>query len=65
MIADSNKMKRVLKEVSGYRIAKDTGISQSTVSRWITGETEIEDMKFKHAVKLTEYCDKIHASDSE
>lgn len=56
-IADLDKITSLLKSETGYRIAKDTGISQSTISRFQTGESKVENMRLIHAMKLTEYYD--------
>ena len=56
-IADLDKIATLLQTEAGYRIAKDTGISQSTISRFQTGESKIENMRLIHAIKLTEYYD--------
>ncbi|PMB84616.1 DNA-binding protein [Dolosicoccus paucivorans] len=61
-IADMDAVKELLKSEAGYRIAKDTGISQSTISRFQTGESNIENMRFSHAITLTNY---FHKKNSE
>ena len=58
-IANMNIVKELLKSETGYRIAKDTGISQSTISRFQTGESKIENMRFSHAITLTNYYNQL------
>lgn len=41
--------------ISRYRISKDTGINQSTLSRYVNGEIDIMDMSLGHAIKLSDY----------
>lgn len=43
-------------EISRYKISKDTGISESTLSRIASGYTQMEAVKFGLAHKLTEYA---------
>lgn len=42
--------------ISRYRISKDTGITESTLSRIASGYTPLEAVKFGLAHKLTEYA---------
>ena len=58
-IADLKMIKWLIENESGYRIAKDTGISQSTISRFQTGESKFENMRLSHAIILTEYAETI------
>ena len=54
-------MKRNIKKlltdgnISRYKISKDTGISQATLSDYATGKSKIGNMKLDHALKLNEY----------
>ena len=43
--ADFNKIQKLLKTVTAYRISKATGIGDTTISRWVTGKTPNEDGK--------------------
>lgn len=45
--------------VSRYRIAKDIGISEATISRIVRGETTIASIRFGSAQKLTAYAEAI------
>ena len=58
-VADLEIIMWLFKNQSGYKISKDTGIAQSTISRFQTGETKFENMRFSHAITLTEYALKI------
>lgn len=61
MKADIEKIKKLLETVSAYRISIETGIGDTTISRWVTGKTPIEKMSFEHAAKLTEFMKKLEA----
>ena len=52
-----NNIKKLLKskEVSNYRISKDTGIAPMTLSDYATGKTKIGSMRLDHAIKLNDY----------
>lgn len=41
--------------ISKYKISKDTGISQSTLSDYSTGKSDIGNMKLSHAEILNKY----------
>lgn len=64
-IADLNIIKELLETETGYRIAKDTGIPQQTISRFQTGTTPMENMKLGIAIKLTEYAQTKKAPNSD
>lgn len=55
-MADIEIIKKLLEKVTGYRIWKDTGIPQTTISRWTTGKTPLENMSLRHAIILTKYA---------
>ncbi|WP_282919758.1 XRE family transcriptional regulator [Ignavigranum ruoffiae] len=61
-IANLDTIKWLFNNESGYKIAKDTGIAQSTISRFQTGETKLENMRFSHAIKLTNFAENIKKS---
>lgn len=46
-------------DISKYRISKDTGIAQSTLSDFATGKSKIGNMKLDHAITLNDYYNKI------
>lgn len=52
-------------EVSRYRISKETGIPQNTLSDLVNGKTDINKMRFDNAAKLTEYALKIEEDDKK
>lgn len=55
-IADLTKIKWLIENVSGYRIEKETGVSQSTISRLKLGQAKFDNMRLGHAIKLTNYA---------
>lgn len=57
--ADFNKIQKLLKAVTAYRISKATGIGDTTISRWVTGKTPIEKMSLENAIKLTNYAEEL------
>lgn len=59
--ADSTLIMWLLTEsgVSRYRIAKDIGISEATISRIARGETTVESIRFGSAQKLSAYAENI------
>ena len=59
MIADMAKVRRLLTSVSAYRIYKETGIAQTTISAWRTGKVKLENISFKHAAALTKLHDEL------
>ncbi|HFI0256448.1 TPA: hypothetical protein ACGOVD_001117 [Streptococcus suis] len=58
--ADLNKIKKLLSQMTAYRISKDTGIGETTISRWVTGKTALTKMSLGHAIALTNYYDEIN-----
>lgn len=56
--ADSRLIYWLLHEtkISRYQISKDTGISESTLSRIFSGDTPLERVQFGYAHTLTEYA---------
>lgn len=65
MKADTEKVWKLLtdEKVSRYRVWKDTGIAQSTLSDLTTGKVQIEDMKLGTAIKLTEYYENLNSGE--
>lgn len=49
--------------VTRYKISKDIGISESTLSRIANGETPMDAVRFGYASKLTDYARFIQPSD--
>lgn len=56
--ADSRVIHWLLHEsgVSRYKISKDTGISESALSRMASGETQMGSINFGFAISLTKYA---------
>lgn len=48
-------------DVTKYRISKDTGISESTLSRLASGFIPIPQMRFEYAHILTQYAHMVQA----
>lgn len=46
--------------VSNYKISKDTGIAQTTLSDYSSGKSKIGNMKLDHAIKLNQYWEEIN-----
>lgn len=46
-------------DITRYRISKETGIPQNTLSDLVNGKTDIKKMRLDNAAKLTEYAIKI------
>jgi len=44
--------------ISNYKISKETGIAQTTLSDYATGKSKIGNMKLDHALKLNEFYNK-------
>ena len=63
--ADFNKIQKLLKTVTAYRISKATGISDTTISRWVTGKTPIEKMSLENAIKLTNYAEELEMENAK
>ncbi|WP_078598410.1 helix-turn-helix domain-containing protein [Evansella clarkii] len=61
--ADSRLIEWLLHDsgVSRYKISKDVGISESTLSRIAKGETPMDVVRFGYARKLTEYARSIQS----
>lgn len=59
--ADSNLVYWLLNDsgLSKYKISKDVGISEPTLSRIVNGKTPLKEVKFDFAHKLTEYALKV------
>lgn len=63
--ADFNKIQKLLQTVTAYRISKATGISDTTISRWVTGKTPIEKMSLENAIKLTNYVEELEMENAK
>ena len=63
--ADFNKIQKLLKTVTAYKISKATGISDTTISRWVTGKTPIGKMSLENAIKLTNYAEELDVENAK
>lgn len=59
MKVDTDKIEWLLKNVTQYRISKDTGVTLSILSRLVKGERKIENLTIKTGSALTEYAEKL------
>lgn len=59
--ADSDLIRWLLHDSgeSRYQISRDTGVAQSTLSRIVSEETNIDNMSFGVASKLTDHAKKL------
>lgn len=64
--ADEHEIRKLLfdSNISRYKISKETGIPQNTLSDLANGKTDIKKMRLDNAAKLTEYAIKLKG-DSE
>lgn len=56
MYVDTELIEWLLENETQYKIAKETGVTQSILSRLSTGERKIENLKVITGAKLTEYA---------
>lgn len=56
---DTDKIEWLLENETQYKISKDTGVAQVTLSGLISGKRKIENLTVKVASKLTEYAEEI------
>lgn len=59
MKVDTDKIKWLLESETQYKISKDTGVAQVTLSGLISGKRKLENLTVKVASKLTDYAEKI------
>lgn len=66
-LADSALIMWLLTEsnVSRYRIAKDIGISEATISRVARGETTVQSIRFGTAQKLSAYAESVQKQEAK
>ena len=57
--ADEEKILWLFENYSGYRVAKESGISQSIVARLINGTRELKNISFESASKLNECAERL------
>lgn len=63
MHADSELIEWLLENETQYRIAKDTGVTQSKLSELKNEKIKMENLTFGIAAKLTEYAKQKRAAD--
>ena len=55
---DLSKIEKLLSsDISAYAIAKETGLTRAVVNRYRTGDTALENMTIKTALKLQKFYD--------
>lgn len=59
MKVDTDKIKWLLENETQYKISKDTGVAQVTLSGLISGKRKLENLTVKVASKLTNYAEEI------
>lgn len=63
-VANLNLIQWLFDNQSGYRISQDTGVSQSVIQRYMSGDTDLRKMQFGVAIQLTEYAKKLQKEKS-
>lgn len=63
MEANEQQILWLLENATQYRIAKETGISQGSISCLKSGKIKIENLAFKTASALTELAKKMQKGD--
>lgn len=61
--ADEEKILWLFENYSGYRISKESGVSQSIVARVKNGTRELKNVSFETASKLTECAERFMRDD--
>ena len=61
--ADEEKIQWLFENYSGYRIAKESGISQPLIARLINGTRELKNVSFETASKLNQCAEKLIKDD--
>lgn len=51
------------KHISNYQISKETGIAQTTLSRFARKESDIGNMSLDNAIKLYDFYKKVYKND--
>lgn len=55
-VLSKQEILNLLTNNSRYRIAKLTGISEQTLSNYVKGRTDVGNMSYNNAIKLTQYA---------
>ena len=61
--ADEEKIQWLFENYSGYRIAKESGVSQPLIARLINGTRELKHVSFETASKLTQCAETLIKDD--
>lgn len=61
--ADEYKIKWLFENYSGYRIAKESGVSQPLIARLINGTRELKNVSFETASKLNQCAGRLIKDD--
>ncbi|MGC4439948.1 XRE family transcriptional regulator [Streptococcus suis] len=59
MKADKEKIEWLLENETQYRISKETGVAQQTLSNLVIGKRKIENLTLKVSSQLTNYAEKL------
>ena len=62
MKVDTNQIDWLLKNASGYQIAKSSGIPQPTISALVTGKRKVKNLTIETGHKLTELANKLQGT---
>ncbi|KRL39901.1 hypothetical protein [Liquorilactobacillus nagelii] len=55
---DLSKIEKLLSsDISAYAIAEETGLTRAMINRYRTGDTKLENMTIKTALKLQKFYD--------
>ena len=59
MLIDTEKVKEILmnKEITGYSLWKNTGVSQQAISRLRSGKKRFEDLSLETIIKIQSWID--------
>ncbi|MFS1663455.1 XRE family transcriptional regulator [Streptococcus sp. zg-JUN1979] len=60
MEANSKFIEWLIENETQYRISKETGIPQQTISKIVRGERKIENLSLRVASALTDYAKRIY-----
>ena len=61
--ADEKKIVWLFENYSGYRIAKESGVSQPLIARLINGTRELKNVSFETASKLNQCAERLVKDD--
>lgn len=55
-VLSKQEILNLLTNNSHYQISKVTGISEQTLSNYVKGRTDVGNMSYNNAIKLTQYA---------